>query len=156
MPPKQKQAMEAAADPQPLHLQVGLLDLPAPVLAHVASYSKTEQPVPPLLAVSQACRDAALTGVRAATLTPLCGRDDDKLNRPSARLLHRVCNLAPAGLKVIINTPVESRALPTLFQPGVASGGWKSVHELAIIHVRSSQLPVLSSGCSRGSTPVYI
>jgi hypothetical protein len=147
MPPKQKQAMEAAADPQPHH-QVGLLDLPAPVLAHVASYSKTGQPVPPLLAVSQACRDAALTAVREVTLTPRGGWDHDKLNRPLARLLHRACSLAPAGLRVVLDMPTESRALPTLFQPGIASGGWGSVHELEIIHVRCSQLPVLNSCCA--------
>jgi hypothetical protein len=125
-----------------------LLDLPAPVISHIArcefkvnnssrgnSQSQKSQPGHPLLGVSQACRDAVLHATRTIKLLPIRPQADASAAQKSAdaRLLHHACCEASPRLEVSLYMGCfTADTLPVLLQPGISSGGWTKVHTLKV------------------------
>jgi hypothetical protein len=121
------------------HAAPSLLVLPESVLIHIIHLSKHSPRVHtgawghPLLAVS---RDAPLSSLAKFTL-----KVHPDAVHPSARLLHRACCQAPAGLHVALELPLFGNTLPIMLNSGIACHGWRRVRILEVGLVQGSSTP---------------
>jgi hypothetical protein len=144
MPP---QPSRLKADHEQGEAAPSLASLPSCVLSQIAEHSKEQDfGFPRLLGVASCGRDAVLGNLKqlclahgpqtlyvpGATNPPAL----DATPGPVARLLHRACTQAPAGLKVTLHV---NKDLLELLKFGVESGGWDRVHTL---EVRQQRQPV--------------
>jgi hypothetical protein len=121
---------------------VSLASLPPCILSQIARNPGSERAAGPLLATARFGRDAILSTCRAVTL-----RHDKDQPEAKARLLHRVCTQAHAGLEVHLNL---AKDLPVLLKPGIDAGGWNRVQTLEVrLQVVCSWLVGYKSVCSR-------
>jgi hypothetical protein len=115
---------------------VHLLDLPESVLNAIAQRTLNRHAKGhPMLAVATAARDVVLRGLTKIKLDlPSKPQQpaDVSYYQPTARLLHRACRQAPAGLHVGLTLREQVDALPALLQPGLDSGGWHNVSKLEV------------------------
>jgi hypothetical protein len=112
--------------------QVTLNELPNEVLDRVAQQLRTESAaVKPLLAASKGGLDSVLRTSSKITLS-LGTKTEEGDQQPLARLLHRACCTAAAGLSVSLNLGSHGSFIGQLLQPGIKAGGWTNVHNLKV------------------------